>query len=148
METRVFDFTIPINRQHRILFLVLALTQFLNGGLAIDRGELILGVPMVLFGLFVLIGSLTMKESGKYVITFQDSSIQIEKGVFKNRVLPWETITGIQIALMSVEIRQQSNKRERINFSDFGYDVNQLVKPQFMSDLRAFAEAKGIAVTE
>ena len=146
MNERTFDLTVPVGRQHRMLWGALGVVQIINGLLQLSLGEDLLGSLQLAFGLLILPSSFLMQRSSQYIIAFRDENLEIRRGIFKHRKIPWALISEIRIGLMTVECQVNNGRSEKINFGEMGYVENQTIKPQIISELRAFAEAKGISV--
>ena len=49
---------------------------------------------------------------------------------------------------MKVELSLDNGKNVEINFSGLSYSVNQIIKPEIVAAVTAFAEDKGIGVKD
>ncbi len=149
MEERTYDLTVPVTRQLRVLWRILGVIQIPNGLMHIIRGDVILGIVIVAVGLMLLMPfRFFMQRLNRYLIVLRDEHLEIKRGIYKPRRVPWSSISEIRIELMSVGFHVDDARGEKISFSDMGYSDNQTVKPQIISDLRSLAEAKGISITD
>ena len=148
MKERTFDLTVPVTRQFRMIWWIMGILQIFNGLLSVIREEGLLASLQLAFGLFILAACFFMPRINKYIIAFCDEDLEISRGIFKHRKIPWALISEIHIKLMSVEFRVNEGKHEKINFGEMGYRENQTIKPPIISELKTFAEAKGISVRD
>ena len=148
MKERTFDLTVPVTRQFRMIWWIMGILQIFNGLMSVIREEGLLASLQLAFGLFILAACFFMPRINKYIIAFCDEDLEISRGIFKHRKIPWALISEIHIKLMSVEFRVNEGKHEKINFGEMGYRENQTIKPPIISELKTFAEAKGISVRD
>ena len=148
MEERTFDLTVPVIRQVRILWVTIAVLQIFCGLINISRGDTILGGLQLASGIIILPSGPLMQHLNRYVISLRDENVGIHRGLFRHRKIPWASISGIRIQLMSVEIQVKQGRREKIDFSVITYRDNQTVKPRMISALKAFAGARGIPMRD
>ena len=149
MSERTFDLTVPVTRPLRVLWRTLGVIQVVSGLLHLSRGDHLLGGLSVVVGvLLVMPVRFFLRPLKRYIILLGDEHIQIKRGLFKNRTILWSSISEVRVALMSVEFHVTGATAERINFGEMGYRENQTVKPEVLSAVRSFVEAKGINVTD
>ena len=146
MDERTFDLTQPSSRQVQVLWVAMGICWIMNG-LFSFRGDNFVGVLQLAFGLFALPGGLLMHRLNRYVIEFNDESLDRRTGV-RHRKIPWATISEIHVRFMKVELHLAGGGKEEINFSAMSYSANQVIKPRIISRLKAFAEERGIPVRE
>ncbi|MDE3000528.1 MAG: hypothetical protein OXU79_15765 [Gemmatimonadota bacterium] len=147
MEERTFDLTVPVTRAFRgtqtalgVIFIILGLFNLEN--------NTVLGAIQSLGGLLIVTLVCLAQRINKYIMVFKDENLQIEKGLFRRHIVPWTSITDIHIRLMNVELRLDSGKNTEINFSNISFNDNQIIKPQIIDAVTAFAEAKGIPIQD
>ncbi len=146
---RVFDLTQHVSTHSRLLWAGAGAIQLANGALNLAGGEhMILGVSMVCLGAFMLPGSLLMKRASRFVITFDENFIRIQRGLLDNHEIAWDSIVEISLSLMSAIIVTKNGRSRTLHFGELGYTANQMVKPQICASIREFAEARGVSVTE
>ena len=146
MEDRTFDLTIPVTRQFRTLWTIMGVIWIINGLLSISRGDGLIASLQLALGLLILPSSFLMQRFNKYIIALNNEGLEISRGIFKHRKIPWVSMSEIHIKLMILEFQVNQGKSEQINFGEMDYSANQTIKPQIISEVRAFAEAKGILV--
>lgn len=147
MEERTFDLTIPVTRLFRIMWGTYA-TILIFLGIANIEDNPFLGALQLLFGLITLPFMGLLHRINKYIITFSNASLEVVRGLFKRRIVPWESISKIEIQLMKLEFVLAKGRNIKVDFSAMSYNDNQTIKPQIMEAVAAFAEAKGIPVQD
>ncbi len=156
-ENRVFDLTARVGWTNRFVWGLLGLVMTANGLLNLSRWNssdsggtqlLVVGVLSTCFGLLVLPGSFLLRRMNKLVIAFLQEELRIQRGLFVRQRVPWQSVAGITLGRMAAEIATRGGKVRVIQFGMLGYADNQEIKPQVFQTLRAFAQAKGIPVTE
>ena len=146
---RVFDLTQHVSIQSSLLWAGAGALQLANGVLNIVGGEhMILGATMVCVGVLMLPGSLLRKRASRFVITFDHDSIRVQRGLFANHQIAWDSIAEISLSLMSAIIVTKSGRSRTLNFGELGYTANQMVKPQICAAIKEFGQEKGVSVTE
>ena len=101
----------------------------------------------IAFGLFFLLFVALTPRENRYVITFDDANLKIERSLSRERTIPWTSITEIHILLMKIEFMFENGNNVTWNFN-LCYTDNQIVKPQIIAALTEFAAAKGIPVKD
>ena len=147
MDERTFDLTQPASRPVQVLWIVMGVCWIMSGLFSL-RGDSFVGVLQLAFGLFALPAGFLMHRLNRYVIEFNDESLEIRTGLFRHRKIPWETISEIHVRFMTVEFQVATGKTEEINFGSMSYSANQVIKPRIISGLKAYAEDRGIPVRE
>ena len=147
MEERTFDLTIPVTRLFRIMWGTCA-TILIFLGIANIVDNPFLGALQLSFGLITLPFMGLLHRINKYIITFSNASLEIERGLFNRRRVPWESISEIGIQLMKLEFVLAKGRNIKIDFTAMSYNDNQIIKPQIIDAAKAFAEAKGIPVQD
>ena len=147
MEERTFDLTPPVNRPVRVLWIVMGICWIMSGLFSL-RGDHFVGVLQLAFGLFALPAGFLMQRFNKYVVEFNDENLEIRIGVLRHRKISWEAISEIHVRFMKVEFHVAGGRTEEIQFGAMSYSANQVIKPRIISELKAFAEARGISVRE
>ena len=148
MDERTFDLTQPASRPVRVLWVVMGIFWILNGLFSLNRGDTLVGAFQLAFGFFALPPGFLMQRFNRYVIELTDENLEIRIGVFRHRKIPWETISEIHVRFMRVEFQAANGKTGEINFGSMSYSANQVIKPRIISELKAFAAARGIRVRE
>ena len=147
MEERTFDLTQPASRPVQVLWIVMGLCWIMSGLFSL-RGDHLVGGLQLAFGLFALPAGFLMHRFHRYAIEFNDENLEIRTGLFRHRKIPWEAVSEIHVRFMRVEFQVAEGKIEEINFGSMSYSANQVIKPRIISQLKAFAEARGIPVRE
>ena len=149
MSDRTFDLTIPVTRPMWLLWRMLGVIQVCNGLLAIAREDHVLGGLSVVVGILLLLPlRLVLLPLNRYIVRLGDESVEIRRGFFGRRVIPWSSISKVKVGLMSVEFEVNGGKSATINFGAMGYTENQTLKPEIKSEVRSFVEEKGIEVVQ
>ncbi len=147
MEERTFDLTVPVTRPFRGIWTGLGVIWIVIGFLNLEDNTT-LGAIQLAFGLLVLPLVGLAQRLNRYIIAFKDGNLEIDKGLFIRRRIPWTLISEIHIELMRVQFRLDSGKTVKIDFTALSYNDNQIIKPQIIDAVTAFAEAKGIPVQD
>ena len=147
MESRTFDLSVPVSRLTIVTWTVFGVIEIASGTFSIGRGDDILGVAQIAFGVFFLLFVVLLPRVNRYVIAFDDSHLSLEKALVRTREIPWASISEIEIHLMKFEIALKEGKNVKWNFN-LSYTDNQIVKPQIIAALDEFAAAKGIAIQD
>ena len=147
MEERTFDLTVPVTRLFRVIWIVIGVGWIICGFVNIG-GNAFLGAVQLVLGLGFLFFSFHLHRLNRYIISFYDAHLEIEKGLFRRRRIPWTSVSEIHIQLMKVEMRLASGKSLAIDFSNMSFSDNQTFKPRIIDAVTAFAEAKGIPVQD
>lgn len=147
MEERTFDLTVPVTRPFRGIWTGLGIIWIVIGFLNLEDNTT-LGAIQLAFGLLVLPLVGLAQRLNRYIIAFKDGNLEIDKGLFIRRRIPWTSISEIHIELMRVQFRLDSGKTVKIDFTALSYNDNQIIKPQIIDAVTAFAEAKGIPVQD
>lgn len=148
MKSQIYDISGGVNRMFRVLMFLVGTTQMMNGVINLHRGDLIFGIIGLAWGLIFAVSAFFIHHFDMYKITLQDECLKLRRSPFRERVLPWDDISAIRVKWLSLDIELKSGKIEKINFSDWSYEQNQTVKPIFLSDLKKYAQAKGIEIVE
>ena len=147
MKERTFNLSVPLSRIFIVGCILSGVIEIAGSFFSIKTGDGIFGIVQVAFGVsFLLFVGLTPCEN-KYVITFEDANLKIERSLSRERTIPWTSITEIHILLMKVEFRLEYGKNVTWNFN-MSFTDNQIVKPQIIAALTEFAEAKEIPVRD
>lgn len=147
MESRTFDLSVPVSPWLLACWSGLGAIQVASGVFSIERGDGVLGVVQIAFGLFCCSSLFVLPRLNRYVIAFDDSHLTLEKALVKPRRIPWASISEIEVQLMKLEIALKEGKNVKWNFN-LSYTDNQIVKPQIIAALTGFAEANGIPVRD
>ena len=156
-DNQVFDLSARVGLPNRFVWGLLALVFTANGlvNLArwnnIDSGAtqlLVLGLVYLCVAVLVLPGSLLFRRLNKLVLAFSQEELLIRRGLFVRQRVPWDSLGGITLSLMTAEFVPREGSPKVIQFGMLGYAENQEVKPRILQAIRAFAAAKGIPVSE
>ena len=148
MESQSYDISGDDPRMLRVFIFLFGTTQMMNGVMNLHRGDLIFGIIGLAWGLIFAVSAFFIHHFDMYKITLQDECLKLRRSLFRERVLPWDDISTIRIKWLSLDIELKTRKIEKINFSDWSYEKNQTVKPIFLSDLKKYAQTKGIEIVE
>lgn len=147
MDPRTFDLSVPISRLLLAGWSAFGAIQIASGAFSIERGDNVLGVVQIAFGLFFMLSVVLTPRLNRYVIAFDDSHLALERALVKPRRIPWASISEIEVKLMKLEIALNDGKNVKWNFN-LSYTDNQIVKPQIIAALTEFAEANGIPIQD
>ena len=156
-EDQVFELSGRVGWPNRFVWGLLALVFTANGLLNLARWNnidsagtqlLVLGLVYLCLAVLVLPGSLLFRRLNKLVLAFSQEELLIQRGLFVRRRVPWDSVGGITLSLMNAEFVPREGPSRVIQFGMLGYADNQVVKPRILQTIRAFAQAKGIPVSE
>lgn len=147
MEGRTFDLSVPITRLFRALWIAYGVILIILGVLNMPENSL-LGALQLILGLITLPFMGLLHHFNKFIIALNDANLTIRTGLINNKKIHWSSITDIHIQLMKVEFRLDTGKNAEINFSNISFNDNQMIKPQIIDAVTAFAEVKGIPVQD
>lgn len=147
MDPRTFDLSLPVSRLLLAGWGGFGAIQVASGAFGIERGDVVLGVVQIAFGLFFMLSVVLVPRLNRYVIAFDESHLTLEKALIRTRKIPWTSISEIEIHLMKLEIELKEGKNVKWNFN-LSYTDNQIVKPQIIAALTGFAQANGIPVRD
>ena len=149
MEMQIFDLSGgPVNRRQQVLWLLLGVSQFINGLFAVEREDLFLGFLMIALGVVFVSGSLLMRRLDQFTIVLDDERLAIKKGMLGQHLIPWTSISEIRISLMRIEVVTTHGKDVSIDFGQMSYIINQTAKPEIVNTIRSLASEKGIRLSE
>ena len=146
-ETHTFNLSVPLSRLFIVGCILGGVIEIAGSFFSIKSGDSIFGVAQLVFGLFLLLFVSLTPRIHRYIITFDDSYLTLDKSLFKPRKIPWASISEVEIQLMKLEIALKEGKNVKWNFN-MSYTDNQFVKPQIISALTEFAGAKGIPIRD
>ncbi|MDE3259308.1 MAG: hypothetical protein OYM47_15890 [Gemmatimonadota bacterium] len=147
MEERTFDLTVPVTRAFRGIWTGLGVIWIVIGFLNLEDNA-ILGAIQLSLGLLVLPFVGLARRLNRYIIAFKDGNLEIDKGLFIRRRIPWTSISQIRIELMRLEFVVDTGKSRKIDFTALSYNDNQTIKPRIIDAATEFAKAKGIPVQD
>ena len=147
MEERTFDLTIPVTRAFRGTQTGMGVIFIILGILNLENNTVMGGIQLV-GGLLIFTFVCLAQRMNKHIIAFKDASLAIERGLFRRHVISWTSITEIHLRLMNVEFSIGRGKTTKIDFTALSYYDNQIIKPQIIEAVTAFAEAKGIPIQD
>lgn len=147
MDERTFDLTIPVTRPFLGIQTAGGVVFFILGLLNLESNT-VLGAIQSAGGLMLLIFVSLAQRINRFTVAFNDGNLEIVRGLFRHRNIPWGSINQINIQLMKLEFLLESGKRVKIDFTSMSYNDNQTVKPEIIAATTAFAEAKGIDVRD
>jgi hypothetical protein len=93
MDTRTFDRSgEPVSRLQQGPWTLLGVFQVINGFLALDRGDPVLGSVMVALGVVFVPVALLAPRLNRFTIALDESHLKIRKGSFVRHLIPWAAI--------------------------------------------------------
>ena len=147
MKERTFDLSAPVSRFLLVGWSGFGAIQVVSGVFSFERGDDVLGVLQIAFGVFFMLSVVLMPRLNRYVIAFDDSHLTLQRALVKPRRIPWASISDIEIQLLKLDIALKEGKNVNWNFN-LSYTDNQIVKPQIIAALNEFAEANGIPIRD
>ncbi len=110
MESRTFDLSVPVSRLLLACWSVFSAIQVASGAFSIERGDGVLGVVQIAFGLFFCSSFFVLPRLNRYVIAFDVSHLTLDRALVRTRKIPWASISEIEIHLMKLEIVLKDGK--------------------------------------
>ena len=147
MEQRTFNLSVPVTRLFIVGCILGGVIEIAGSFFSIKTGDGIFGVVQLAFGLFFLLFVSLAPRQNRYVITFEDANLKIDRSLSRELTISWASISDIDIRLMKLEIALKEGKNVTWNFN-MSYVDNQIVKPQIIAALTEFGEAKEIPVRD
>ena len=147
MEERTFDLTVPVTRPFRAIWTGLGVIWIFLGFVNLQENTILGGVQLVA-GLIILPFIGLLHRLNRYIIAFNDTRLEIERGLFRHRRIPWTSVSEIHIELMKLGFKLDNGKSVKIDFTALSYNDNQTIKPEMIATASAFAEDKRIDVKD
>ncbi len=146
MEDRKIDLTVQMPPQLRVLLVALGVLHIIGGILFISGGNDYFGFLNLALGPMWLLWGLFYSRINRHMIVIHEGHLEIRRGLFRNRRMPWASISEIGFESSRMEIRVVRGKSATVKFGEMSYSANQTIKHEFVSKLRPFSEANGVSI--
>ena len=147
MEERTFDLTVPVTRPFRVIWTIAGVGWIICGIVNVLENT-ILGTVQIVLGLGFLGFSGSLQRLNRYIVTFSNTRLEIERGLFRHRRISWTSVSEMHIELMKLGFKLDNGKNVKIDFTALSYNDNQTIKPEMIATASAFAEDKRIDVKD
>ena len=146
MDDRTIDLTVSIPPQFRVLLVTLGVFHVLGGALFLSAGNGFFGVLNLVLGPSWLSWGLFYERINRHAIAIDDEHIEIVRGLFRRRRIPWTTISEIRFESSRMDIQVARGKPATVNFREISSGASRLIRDEVVSKLRPLAEANGVSI--
>ena len=146
MDDRRIDLTVSIPPQFRVLLVTLGVVHVLGGALFLSAGNGFFGVLNLVLGPSWLSWGLFYERINRHTIAIDDGHIEIVRGLFRRRRIPWTTISEIRFESSSMNIQVARGKPSTVNFREMSSGASRLIRGELVSKLTPLAETNGVSI--
>ena len=145
MEDSKIDLTVQAPRQFRVLPVTLGVLHIIGGIFFLSGGNAYFGFLNLALGPMWLLWGLFYSRINRHMIVIHEGRLEICRGLFRTRRIPWTSISEIRFESTRMEIRVSRGKSATVKLGEMSNSANQTIKHEFVSRLRRFAEANGVS---
>ncbi len=146
MDDRTIDLTVSIPPQFRVLLVTLGVIHVLGGALFLSSGNGFFGVLNLVLGPSWLSWGLFYERINRHTIAIDDGQIEIVRGLFRRRRIPWTTISEIRFESWRMDIQVTRGKPATVNFREISSGASRLIRDELVSKLTPLAETNGVSM--
>ncbi|MDE2889217.1 MAG: PH domain-containing protein [Gemmatimonadota bacterium] len=146
MNDRTIDLTVSIPPQFRVLLVTLGVIHVLGGALFLSGGSDFFGILNLVLGPSWLSWGLFYERINRHAIAIDDGQIEIVRGLFRRRRIPWPSIAGIRFESTRMDIQVTRGKAATVNFREISPGANRLIRDEMITKLSPVAEANGVSI--
>lgn len=146
MNDRTIDLTVPIPPQFRVLLVTLGVVHVLGGALFLSGGNDFFGILNLVLGPSWLAWGLFYNRINRHAVAIDDRRIEIVRGLFRRRRIPWSSISEIRFESTRMKIHVTEGKDAAVNFREISSGASRLIRDEMVSKLRPAAEANGVSI--
>ena len=146
MEDRKIDLTVQAPPQFRVLLVTLGALHIIGGLLFINGGNDYFGFLNLALGPMWMLWGLFYSRINRHMIVIHEGRLEICRGLFRNRRIPWASISEIRFESTQMEIRVDRGKGATVKFGAMSHRANQTIKHEFVSKISRIAEANGVSI--
>ena len=146
MEDRTIDLTVPIPPQLRVLLIILGIIHIIGAALFLSTGHGFFGILNLVLGPSWLSWGLFYDRINRHAVVIHDEHLIISRGLFRNRRIPWASISEIRFESTLMDIRVDAGKSATVKFGGMSHSANQAIQHEFVSIIGPLAEARGVSI--
>lgn len=146
MNDRTIDLTVSIPPQFRVLLVTLGVVHVLGGALFLSAGNGFFGILNLVLGPSWLSWGLFYDRINRYTIAIDDGHVEIVRGLFRRRRIPWSSISEIRFESSRMDIQVTRGKAATVNFREISSGASRLIKDEMVTKLSPVAEANGVSI--
>ncbi len=146
MDDRTIDLTVSIPPQFRILLVTLGVVHVLGGALFLSGGNDFFGILNLVLGPSWLSWGLFYDRINRHTIAIDDGHIEIVRGLFRRRRIPWSSISEIRFESWRMELKVTQGKPATVNFRETSSGASRLIRDEMVKKLSPVAEANGVSI--
>lgn len=146
MDKSTIDLTVPIPPQFRVLLVTLGVVHVLGGALFLSGGSEFFGILNLVLGPSWLSWGLFYNRINRHAVAIDDGHVEIVRGLFRRRRIPWASISEIRFESTRMEIHANGRNAAAVNFRETSSGAGRLIKHEMVSKLRPVAEARGVSI--
>ena len=144
MDDRTIDLTVPIPPQLRVLLVILGIVHVIGAALFLSTGHGFFGILNLVLGPSWLSWGLFYDRINRHAVVIHDEHLKICKGLFRNRRIPWGSISGIHFESRKMDIQVTRGKDATVNFHENSSGASRLIRDEVVTKLKPVAEAKRV----
>ncbi len=146
MDDRTIDLTVSIPPQFRVLLVTLGVVHVIGGALFLSGGHGFFGILNLVLGPSWLSWGLFYNRINRYAIAIDDEHIEIARGLFRRRRIPWSSISEIRFESTRMDILVNGEKIATVNFREISSGGSRLLRDEMVTRLSPVAEANGVSI--
>ena len=146
MDKRTIDLTVQAPPQFRVLPVTLGVLHIIGGFLFISGGNAYFGFLNLALGPMWLLWGLFYSRINRHMIVIHEGRLEICRGLFRTRRIPWTSISEIRFESTRMEIRVSRGKSATVKLGEMSHRANQTIKHEFVSKISRIAEAHGVSI--
>ena len=146
MEKRTIDLTVQAPPQFRVLPVTLGVLHIIGGFLFISGGNAYFGFLNLALGPMWLLWGLFYSRINRHMIVIHEGRLEICRGLFRTRRIPWTSISEIRFESTRMEIRVSRGKSATVKLGEMSHSANQAIRHEFVSKISRIAEANGVSI--
>lgn len=146
MNDRTIDLTVSIPPQFRVLLVTLGVVHVLGGALFLSAGNDFFGILNLVLGPSWLSWGLFYDRINRHTIAIDDEQIEIVRGLFRRRRIPWSSISEIRFESSRMDIQVNRGKAATVNFREIGSGASRSIRDEMVTKLSPVAEANGVSI--
>ena len=146
MDDRTFDLTVSIPPQFRVLLVTLGVVHVIGGALFLSVGHGFFGILNLVLGPSWLSWGLFYNRINRHAVAIYDGHIEIMRGLFRRRRIPWSSISEIRFESTRMDILVNGGEIATVNFREISAGESQLIRDEMVTRLSPVAEANGVPI--
>ena len=146
MDNRTIDLTVQAPPQLKVLLVTLGALHIIGGLLFINGGNDYFGFLNLALGPMWMLWGLFYSRINRHLIVIHKGRLEICRGLFRNRRIPWASISEIRFESARMEIRVNTGRSATVKFGAMSHRGNQTIKHEFVSKISRIAEVHGVSI--